>query len=40
MGKPITMKFLFRLLEKLNHTPQESLNAKIKMAEDVVIKLG
>jgi hypothetical protein len=40
MGKPITMKGLFNLLEKIAHKPQAGLNDKIKMSENVVIKLG
>ena len=40
MGKPITMKGLFNLLEKIAHKPQAGLNDKIKMSENVVVKLG
>jgi hypothetical protein len=34
------MGSLFKLLEKLNHTPQEGLNDKVQTKENVVIKLG
>ena len=40
MGKPITMKGLFDLLEKIAHKPQAGLNDKIKMSENVVVKIG
>jgi hypothetical protein len=40
MAKCLTMKGLFKLLEKINHTPQEGLNDKIRMTENVVVKLG
>ena len=40
MGKPITMKGLFNLLEKIAHKPQAGLNDKIKMSENVVVKIG
>jgi hypothetical protein len=40
MAKRLTMKGLFRLLEKINHTPQEGLNDKVRMDENIVIKLG
>ena len=40
MGKPITMKGIFELLEKIAHRPQAGLNDKIKMSENVVVKLG
>lgn len=36
----LTMSGIFKLLEKLNHTPQEGLNDKIQYKEDVVVKLG
>jgi hypothetical protein len=31
---------IFKLLEKLNHTPQSGLNDKVQTKEDVVVKLG
>jgi hypothetical protein len=31
---------LFKLLEKLNHTPQGGLNDKVQTKENVVVKLG
>jgi hypothetical protein len=34
------MKGIFKLLESLNHTPQEGLNDKLRYTEDVVVKLG
>jgi len=40
MAKRLTMKGLFGLLEKINHTPQEGLNDKVRMTENVVVKLG
>ena len=40
MGKPITMKGIFEILEKIAHKPQVGLNDKIRMSEDVVVKLG
>jgi hypothetical protein len=40
MAKRLTMKGLFKLLEKINHTPQEGLNDKVRMTENVVVKLG
>jgi hypothetical protein len=36
----ISIGGLFKLLEKLNHTPQEGLNDKVQTKENVVIKLG
>tara|TARA_R100000900_G_scaffold90733_2_gene70482 strand:- start:1073 stop:1192 length:120 start_codon:yes stop_codon:yes gene_type:complete len=39
MAKP-TMKGIFKLLERLNHTPQEGLNDKVRTHEKVVVKLG
>jgi len=36
MGKPITMRGLFKILEKIGHRPQEGLNAKVKHYETVV----
>ncbi len=40
MKKRLTMGNLFKLLERINHTPQQGLNAKIHMKENVVVKLG
>jgi hypothetical protein len=40
MGKPITMKGIFELLEKISHKPQAGLDDKIRMEETVVVKLG
>ena len=36
----ISMSGIFKLLEKLNHTPQNGLNDKVRLEEDVVVKLG
>jgi len=36
----LSMRGIFNLLEKINHTPQMGLNAKVKMKENVVVKLG
>ena len=40
MGKPITMKGIFNLLEKIAHKPQAGLNDKVRMDENIVVKLG
>ena len=40
MGKPITMKGLFEILERIAHKPQAGLNDKVRMDENIVIKLG
>jgi len=40
MAKRLSMGNLFKIMERINHTPQEGLNAKIHMKEDVVVKLG
>jgi len=40
MGKPMTMKGIFNLLEKIAHRPQAGLNDKMRLAENVVVKLG
>ena len=40
MGKPMTMKGIFDLLEKIAHRPQAGLNDKMRLAENVVVKLG
>ena len=40
MAKRLTMKGIFNLLESIAHKPQAGLNDKIRMSEDVVIKLG
>ena len=36
----ISMSGIFKLLEKLNHTPKNGLNDKVRFEEDVVVKLG
>ena len=40
MGNPITMKGLFEILERIAHKPQAGLNDKVRMSEDVVVKIG
>jgi hypothetical protein len=40
MGKTMTMKGIFNLLEKIAHKPQAGLNDKVRMDENIVIKLG
>ncbi len=40
MAKRLTMSSLFKIMERLNHTPQEGLNDKMQMSENVVVKLG
>ena len=40
MGNPITMKGLFEILERIAHKPQAGLNDKVRMNENVVVKLG
>jgi len=40
MAKRLTMGGLFKIMERLNHTPQEGLNDKVRVAENVVVKLG
>ena len=40
MAKKLTMKGIFKLLEAINHSPQEGLNDKIRTHETVVVKLG
>ena len=40
MGKPITMKGIFDLLERISHKPKAGLNDKVRMNENVVVKLG
>ena len=35
MGKPISMKGIFEILEKIGHRPQQGLNAKVKHYENV-----
>ena len=40
MGNPITMKGIFDLLEKIAHRPQTGLNDKMRVAENVVVKVG
>jgi hypothetical protein len=34
------MHGIFKLLEKLNHTPQAGLNDKVQTKENVVVKVG
>ena len=36
----MTMKGIFDLLEKIAHRPQAGLNDKVRMDENVVVKLG
>ena len=40
MAKRLTMGSLFKIMERLNHTPQESMNDKVAYKENVVVKLG
>tara|TARA_B100000029_G_scaffold20319_1_gene20536 strand:- start:181 stop:318 length:138 start_codon:yes stop_codon:yes gene_type:complete len=40
MAKSLTMKGIFKLLEAINHTPQEGLSDKVRTLETVVVKLG
>ena len=40
MGKTMTMKGIFELLENIAHKPQAGLNDKVRMDENIVIKLG
>jgi hypothetical protein len=40
MAKRLTMSSLFKIMERLNHTPQESMNDKVAYKENVVVKLG
>ena len=40
MGNPISMKGIFEILERIAHRPQAGLNDKVKMSEDVVVKIG
>ena len=40
MANKLTMGGVFKLLERLNHTPQEGLNDKVRTHENVVVKLG
>ena len=40
MAKCLTMKGIFDLLEKIAHKPQAGLNDKVRMDENIVIKLG
>ena len=35
MAKPLSMRGVFKLLEKIGHRPQEGLNAKVKHSEKV-----
>ena len=40
MAKRLTMKGIFDLLEKIAHKPQAGLNDKVRMTENVVVKIG
>ena len=40
MAKRLSMKGIFELLENIAHKPQAGLNDKIRMSEDVVVKVG
>jgi len=40
MAKRLTMKGIFELLENIAHKPQAGLNDKVRMNEDVVVKIG
>lgn len=40
MARKITMKGIFKLLESINHSPQEGLNDKVRTLENVVVKLN
>ena len=40
MLERLSMKGIFKLLEKLNHTPRNNLNDKVQTKENVVVKLG
>ena len=40
MAKRLSMKGIFDLLEKIAHKPQAGLNDKVRMSEDVVVKVG
>ena len=40
MAKRLTMKGIFELLETIAHKPHAGLNDKVRMNEDVVVKLG
>ena len=40
MANKLTMGGVFKLLERLNHTPQQGLNDKVRTHENVVVKLG
>jgi|TARA_B110000014_G_C19963055_1_gene498470 hypothetical protein len=40
MAKKLTMKGIFKLLESINHTPQQGLNDKVRTHETVVVKIG
>ena len=35
MAKPLSMRGVFKLLEKITHKPREGLNAKVKHSEKV-----
>ena len=39
MAKRLSMKGIFNLLESISHKPQAGLNDKIRMDENIVIKL-
>ena len=40
MAKRLSMKGIFELLESIAHKPQAGLNDKVRMNENVVVKLG
>ena len=40
MAKRLTMKGIFDLLEKISHKPQAGLNDKVRMDENIVVKIG
>ena len=40
MARSLTMKGIFKLLEAINHSPQEGLSDKVRTLETVVVKLG
>ena len=40
MAKRLSMKGIFNLLESISHKPQAGLNDKVRMTENVVVKIG
>ena len=40
MAKSLSMKGIFELLESIAHKPQAGLNEKVRMDENIVVKLG